>query len=63
MIMKDPMVQEIHRRRADYAKRFNCDVRAIGEDIRRSEAETGGKFAAKPDQIGLGRRCVGTQIL
>ena len=46
MIMKDPIVQEIHRHRADYAKRFNYDVRAIGEAIRRSEAESGGKFAA-----------------
>jgi hypothetical protein len=45
--MKDPIVQEIHRRRADYSKRFNYDVRAIGEDIRRSEAESGGKFAAR----------------
>ena len=45
--MRDPIVQEIHRHRADYAKRFNYDVRAIGEDIRRSEAESGGKFAAK----------------
>ena len=46
MIMKDPIVQEIHRRRAAYAKRFNYDVHAIGEDIRRCETESGGKFAA-----------------
>jgi hypothetical protein len=44
MIMKDPIVQEIHRRRGAYAKRFNFDVHAIGEDIRRSETESGGKF-------------------
>jgi len=43
--MKDPIVQEIHRRRAEYAKRFKYDVGAIGEDIRRCEAEAGGKFA------------------
>jgi hypothetical protein len=42
--MKDPLVQEIHRRRADYAKRFNYNVRAIGEDVRRSEAESGGNL-------------------
>jgi hypothetical protein len=53
MNMKDPIVQEIHRLRADYAKRFNYDVHAIGEDIRRCEAESGGKFAAK---IPLARR-------
>jgi len=47
MMMKDPIVQEIHRHRADYAKRFDYDVRAIGEDIRHCEAESEGKFAAK----------------
>jgi hypothetical protein len=46
MIMKDPIVHEIHRLRAAYAKRFNYDVKAIGEDIRRCEAQSGGKFAA-----------------
>jgi hypothetical protein len=44
MIMKDPIVHEIHRHRAAYAKRFNYDVHAIGEDIRRCETESGGKF-------------------
>jgi hypothetical protein len=50
MIMKDPIVQEIHRHRAEYAKRLNYDVDAIGEDIRRSETESGGKFAANVPQ-------------
>jgi hypothetical protein len=45
MIMKDPIVQEIHRHRAEYAKRFKYAVGAIGDDIRRCEAEAGGKFA------------------
>jgi hypothetical protein len=45
--MKDPIVQEIHRQRAKYAKRFEYDVRAIGEDIRRCEMESGGKFTVK----------------
>ncbi|MBI5772780.1 MAG: hypothetical protein HZA89_03430 [Verrucomicrobia bacterium] len=42
--MKDPIVAEIHRYRAEHAKRFNYDIHAIGEDIRRSEAKSGGKF-------------------
>ena len=42
--MKDLIVAEIHRHRAEHAKRLNYDVRAIGDDIRRSEAESGGKF-------------------
>jgi hypothetical protein len=36
--MKDPIVQEIHRHRTEHAKRFNYDVSAIGDDIRRSRA-------------------------
>jgi hypothetical protein len=50
MNMKDPIVQEIHRDRAAYAKRFNYDVAAIGQDIRRCETESGGKFAAPMPQ-------------
>ena len=44
--MKDPIVQEIHRQRAAYARRFKFNVDAIGEDIRRCEAQSTGKFAA-----------------
>ena len=43
--MKDPIVQEIHRHRAEYARRFNDDVDAIGQDIRRRETESGSKVA------------------
>ena len=42
--MKDPIVAEIHRHRAAHGKRFNYDIHAICEDIRRSEAESGAKF-------------------
>lgn len=48
--MKDPIVQEIHRNRAKYAKRFNFDIHAIGEDIRRCEKESGGGFATATTQ-------------
>jgi hypothetical protein len=44
--MKDSIVEKIHRHRAAYAKRFNYDVRAIGDDIRRCEAKSGGVFVA-----------------
>jgi hypothetical protein len=37
--MKDAIVKEIHRHRAEHARRFNYDVHAIGADIRRREAE------------------------
>jgi hypothetical protein len=42
--MKDPIVAEIHRYRAEHARRFNYDIHAICEDIRRSETKSGGKF-------------------
>jgi hypothetical protein len=44
--MKDPIVQESHRHRAEYTKRFNDDIAAIGRKIRRCETKSGGKFAA-----------------
>ena len=44
--MKDSIIEEIHRHRAAYAKRFNYDVHAIGDDIRRCEAKSGGVFVA-----------------
>ena len=44
--MKDPIVEGIHRHRAAYAKRFNYNVHAIGDDIRRCEAKSGGVFVA-----------------
>ena len=42
--MKDSIVAEIHRYRAEHARRFNYDIHAIADDIRRSEAESGAKF-------------------
>ncbi len=43
--MKDAIVEEIHRHRAEHARRFNYDVHAIGADIRRREVETKGRLA------------------
>jgi hypothetical protein len=42
--MKDAIVEEIHRYRAEQARRFNYDVHAIGADIRRREVETQGRL-------------------
>ena len=48
--MKDAIVEEIHRHRAEHARRFNYDVHAIGADIRRREGETKGRL------VGLGTK-------
>ena len=45
--MKDPIVEEIHRRREQRAAKFNHDIDAMFEDLRRSEEESksqGAKF-------------------
>ncbi len=62
--MKDSIVAEIHRHRAEDARRLNYDVHAICEDIRQSEGKSGGRFVtwdakrkrlveAKPSKIIL----------
>jgi len=48
--MKDAIVEEIHRQRAEHARRFNYDVHDIGADIRRREVETKGRL------VGLGAK-------
>lgn len=44
--MKDPIVEEIRRVREEHAARFNYDVDAIFEDLRKREKETGGALVS-----------------
>lgn len=37
--MKDPIVDEIKKRREDYVKKFNYDFDAIGADIKKKQKE------------------------
>lgn len=37
--MKDPIVEEIHRFREEYAKRFNYDIDAMFADIQAKQAK------------------------
>lgn len=39
--MKDPIVEEVRRARDAHAKRFNYDLDAIVEDLKRREKELG----------------------
>jgi len=39
--MKDPIVEEVRRAREAHAKKFNYDLNAICEDLRRRERESG----------------------
>jgi hypothetical protein len=42
--MKDTIVADIHRYRAEHARRFNYDLRAMGEDLQRRQWESGHKI-------------------
>jgi hypothetical protein len=39
----DPIVEEVRRAREEYAARFNYDLRAMCEDLRKRSAERGVK--------------------
>ena len=45
---EDPIVEEIHEWRAEYAAKFNYDLKAMGEDIRQRQAASGRKFVRLP---------------
>lgn len=36
-MLDDPIVEEVRRIRADYARAFNFDLRAMAEDLRKGE--------------------------
>ena len=42
--MKDTILEEIHRHREQHARRFNYDLRAMGEDLQRRQWESGHKI-------------------
>jgi hypothetical protein len=44
----DPIVAEIRRIREEHAKKFNFDVHAICEDLRRLERESGRVYVSRP---------------
>lgn len=43
-MLDDPIVDEVRRIRREYAERFNNDVHAICEDLRRQERESDREF-------------------
>lgn len=44
----DPILDEIRKYRDDYAARFHYDVKAILEDMRRRQRESGRKSVSRP---------------
>jgi hypothetical protein len=45
---EDPIVAEIRKIRDEHAAKFNYDVAAIFEDIRRQEKESGRQYVSYP---------------
>lgn len=45
---EDPIVQEVREARAKHAEQFNFDLRAIYEDFKRQEQQSGGRFVSFP---------------
>ena len=45
--MKDPIIEEIHKIRIEYAARFNNDLHAICQDARRKQGKNGHLLAPK----------------
>ena len=48
MMYKDPIVEEIHKYREEYAKSFNYDLKAIFEDLQKKQIASGRKFVKLP---------------
>ena len=45
---RDPIVEEVRKVREEHAARFNHDLKAIAEDLRRRQAESGHKIVSYP---------------
>ncbi len=46
----DPIVEEIRRERKAYAAKFNYDLEAIYQDIKRQEQESGHEIVTLPSK-------------
>ncbi len=55
--MKDPIVEEVRRHRREHAQRFNNNLDAICEDLRRHQASSGHPIVRlKPRRIAPNKR-------
>lgn len=57
----DPIVEEIKAGRREYAARFNFDVRAMAEDMRRRQAAAGRKAVSR-EQVRQDRPAESTTV-
>ncbi len=53
--MKDPIVEEVRKHRAEHTRRFNGDLRLICEDLRKFERTLGDRVVpAAPKRLDPG---------
>ncbi len=52
---KDPIVEEIHRFREEHARKFNYDIHAMFEDIRKKQAKRKNLSTLQPVEPNLRR--------
>jgi len=45
---KDPILEDIHKYREEYAKSFNYDLKAMFEDLRKKQMSRGRKVVKLP---------------
>lgn len=53
--MKDEIIEEIHKYREAYARKFNYDLDLIFKDLKRKEAESGRKYVSFVKAKGANR--------
>jgi len=49
--MKDPIVEEVRKARADHAQKFGHDMEAICSDLKRIERECGHEIVSLPPRL------------
>jgi hypothetical protein len=47
-VINDPIVQEVRQAREEYARLFNFDLKAMFDDLRRRQQESGRKTVSFP---------------
>lgn len=52
---RDPIIEEIHRFREEHARKFNYDIHAMFEDIRKSQANRKNLTTLQPVEPKLRR--------
>lgn len=50
---QDPIVEEIHRMRDEYARKFDYGLRAMCEDLRKKQFDSGLKVISRPPRKPL----------